>query len=185
MLGRRSPLLFPLALAVAGGCYHSEAYRVDAADLARARSLAAGPGPEVILPARRAKDDRPVELRLATITAAPTAPSGLVTVETRALHPQATAGSLMTWIGSGASVVASAIFFFAANLDLSRPLGLTSAIFALSAEPPMIAGTVLWILGLQRQRPAEVPPGKDGYRRLAPAPPPTVAPTTTGPEQAP
>jgi hypothetical protein len=136
-----------LALALLGsGCWVSHRYVVDAAELQR--------GQEVVA-ATRVKDGAQVRLRASTIDPAswepqPTQPP-TVKVKSKARSSMVLAGSLLTWIGSAISITGT-VLYFAGSGDLHT----AGLITAPSAEPLMITGTVLWVVGLIRH-PQEVP----------------------------
>ncbi|MFO0576548.1 MAG: hypothetical protein U1A78_21290 [Polyangia bacterium] len=165
----------------ASGCYVSDRYLISEPQLAQAAALPAGERAGVAVPAVRARDGRPVFVR-ADALPAPVATAGAVAdstgrrlVTARRYSPMVTAGAVLTYIGSVASVAGS-IGFFASD----EPLRLAFGLLALSAEPPMIVGTVLWVLGLNR-RPQEARPDQPSLRYLAPEVPvaPTPAPAPT------
>lgn len=169
----------------ASGCYVSDRYLISEPQLAQAAALPAGERAGVALPAVRARDGRPVFVRAdalpppdstargASAVADGTTP-GRRLVTARRYSPMVTAGAVLTYIGSVASVAGS-IGFFASD----EPLRLAFGLLALSAEPPMIVGSVLWVLGLNR-RPQEARPDQPSLRYLlpeapaAPAPPPII-----------
>lgn len=171
-------LVAALALS-ASGCYVSDRYLIGEPQLAQASALPAGERAHVAVPAVRARDGKPVFVR-ADALPAPDATAGSVAdgtspgrrlVTARRYSPLVTAGAVLTYIGSVASVAGS-IGFFASD----EPLRLAFGLLALSAEPPMIVGSVLWVLGLNR-RPQEARPDQPSLRYLAPeAPAPTPAP---------
>jgi hypothetical protein len=83
-------------------------------------------------------------------------------VTSRAPSPMMTAGSALTWIGTGISVVGTALFFaFAGGDEHWAGGGL-----ALSAEAVMWTGTALWIVAAGR-RPQEVASGRGDLKYLA------------------
>ena len=105
----------------------------------------------------RVKDGRSVVIRGETIDplGALPQPDGRVRVVSRGKSRMVTAGSLMTWIGSAISIAGTVVFFvgYARNDSTLMQAGY---ITAPSAEPIMITGTVLWVLGA-RAHPQEIP----------------------------
>jgi hypothetical protein len=115
---------------------------------------------------RTAKDLKPVYVRASALMPAlqlqPGAASsaGPVLLPTRRYSPMVTAGVVLTSIGSALSVAGTVLFF--ANGGAYRSAG---GPVALSGEPPMILGTVLWIMGIMRP-PQEVPAGRPSLHYL-------------------
>jgi hypothetical protein len=105
----------------------------------------------------RFKDNRAVVIRGETIDplGAIPQPDGRVRVVSRAKSRKLTAGVLMTFIGSAISI-AGTIVFFVGNARNDSTLMQAGYIAAPSAEPIMITGTVLWVLGA-RSHPQEIP----------------------------
>lgn len=96
-------------------------------------------------------DRRPDALpRTGPATAAP-AP-----VRSRTAARRIVAGSALTWIGTALSLAGSITFF--ATSDKQPELHLASGVVAGVAEPIMITGTVLWILGALEPPPAPESP---------------------------
>lgn len=130
-------LLLALLLATTG-CTVGHLYTVEPAALAGA----ADP-----LPAVRVKDGASVQLRAADVVRSSAQPDGArLRVKTRRYSPMITAGSILTWIGSAVSVTGTVMFLATSTGDVHT----AGLIIAPSAEPMMITGTVLWIVGLLR-----------------------------------
>lgn len=141
----------------------SPGHEVGKAVYLRADDLAQSwPEPENALPAVAA----------ATI---PTAGSPPVVVRSRRYSPVVTAGAVLTGVGSIISV-AGTIVYFTSTGDTN----LAGGIVALSAEPMMLAGTLMWIFGILRP-PQEVSAGRAGVRYLEAAPVPVVPPPLPAP----
>lgn len=172
----------------ASGCYVSDRYLIGEPQLAQVVALPVGERAAVAVPAVRARDGKPVFVRADALpapvavvvpaaVAVPVAQSpapGQRLVTARRYSPMVTAGAVLTCIGSVVSVAGS-IGFFAGDEPLRRAFGL----LALSAEPPMIVGSVLWVLGLNR-RPQEARPDQPSLRYLAPEPPVAPPPPVIG-----
>lgn len=179
----RQALLLLIGAAGAPGCYVTERYLIDEARLAQVAALPAPERAAVAVPAIRKQDGRAVYVRadalpdsVAPAVAAGAAPADTapppVLVTTRRYSPMVTAGAILTYIGSVASV-AGTIGFFVGDGSISTAFGL----LALAAEPPMWVGSVLWPLGLYR-RPQEARPGQPTLRYLEPgavSQPPPIA----------
>jgi hypothetical protein len=144
-----------------GGCYTHEPYLVDSAQLARARALGDGDRGRAVIEAHRAKDGRAVHLLAATLQVDEARPETPTTtrVPSHTLNRMVTAAQVLTWVGSAISV-AGTIVFVAHHADLHDATASTAGIVALSAEPVMLTGTMLWIYGQTRNRPEEVPTGR-------------------------
>jgi hypothetical protein len=124
-----------VALVAASGCVVRGRYRVES------------PPVDGVVAARRLKDGAPVRLRADSIRTVDAA--GIA--DTSCVSPRVTAGSILTWIGSAISIAGTVLVF--ATDGAPRTAGF---VLAPSAEPIMITGTVLWILGL-RHPPQELP----------------------------
>jgi hypothetical protein len=67
-----------------------------------------------------------------------------------------TAGQVLTFVGTAISLTGTAMFLATDNFSGSGPVNTTGLVLAPAAEPIMIAGTVLWVVGLikaKEQRP--------------------------------
>jgi hypothetical protein len=157
LLARRAAACF--ALALGSGCVSSERYIVDP-------TSARAPG-EGHLVAHRKSDGRKVELDPAAIRFTD---SNTGEVEAGGASPMVTAGVVTTLVGSALSILGTITYF--ATLNGHDDLHFAGGMVALSGEPLMIAGSVLWPLGLVR------PPR--GVRLIPesrlPPPPPVVRP---------
>ena len=111
-------------------------------------------------------------LLLATGTS-PTAVSPLV-LRSRRYSPVVTAGATLTGVGTVISVVGTIIYFTSTG-----DTNLAGGIVALSAEPMMLAGTLMWIFGILRP-PQEVGAGRAAVRYLE-SPPVPLAPALPPP----
>jgi hypothetical protein len=122
------------------GCVTTREYVVDGA------ALSAGAAE---VPGVRAKDGRPVHVKGWTIdrATASDAGGGSVRVKARAYNRKLVAGSVLTWIGSAISIAGTALLV--ATWNSGGPGYTAGWVLAPSAEPIMIAGTVLWILALK------------------------------------
>ena len=95
----------------------------------------------------RVKDGRPVRLDpRVTITVEDARDPNHVRVRARGKNNKVLAGNILVWIGTPISIVGTA-FFLAQS---SGTLHTTGLIMAPSAEPIMITGTILWVVGLIR-----------------------------------
>jgi len=130
-------LVLVLALA---GCVTSREYVVDGAALSSGAQL---------LPGVRARDGRAVSVQAWTVDRASAADAGQgqVRVRARAFNRKLVAGSVLTWVGSAISIAGTAMLV--ATWNSGGPLYTTGWVMAPTAEPIMIAGTVLWILALK------------------------------------
>ena len=193
---RRFGALLVLVFALgpgASGCYVTESYLVSPQTLAQVAALPEAEQARTAVPVTRAENGRPVWVRADALTplpatgaqtsqktAQPTEPrpvqttdqrvgpdtTGPVTVRSRRYSPMVTAAVILTGIGTVASI-AGTIGFFTGKDSVSTAFG----ILALSAEPPMMIGTVLWPLGIVRA-PQRVKPGDPSLRYLdSPTPP--------------
>jgi hypothetical protein len=127
-----------VAALLLAGCTVGHAYTVDRA------ALASGIDP---IPAVRIQDGAAVRVHAADIDRSSLRVDGeRPTVKTRRYSPMVTAGSVLTWIGSAISIAGTTMFLATNTGDVH----LAGLILAPSAEPLMIAGTVLWIVGLIR-----------------------------------
>ena len=98
-------------------------------------------------------------------------PSGApVVIRSRRYSPVVTAGATLTGVGSIISVVGTIIYFTSTGGN-----NLAGGIVALSAEPMMLAGTLMWIFGILRP-PQEVAAGRAEVRYLEAAPTLPTAP---------
>jgi hypothetical protein len=108
------------------------------------------------IPARRVKGDLPVTLASDSILRDKTVPLDEARLRVRAGRKSGKllAGHVLTWIGTPISIVGTILFL--TDLDLRGAQFITGLVMAGSAEPLMIAGTVLWIQG-SREHKGEVP----------------------------
>lgn len=162
-----APLL--LALQALTGCYSHERYLLDTATLAGAQRLSAADRSRAILPAHRVENDKAVHVRLSTLQLDQAKPfdNTHVAVPSHTLNKMVTAGSIMTWTGSAISVAGTIAFaIFGGNIHHQDAL--TAGLVALSAEPIMLTGTVLWILGQTSHRPEETKLGNPDLLYLNP-----------------
>ena len=136
--GRAAALALSLFLV---GCVTSREYVVDGAALQS--------GAEIV-PGARVKDGLAVGVRAWTVdrASATDVGGGRVKVTARAFNRKLVAGSVLTWIGSAISITGTA--FLVASWNSGGPLYAAGWALAPTAEPIMIAGTVLWILALKR-----------------------------------
>jgi len=148
------------------GCSVSVPYIATPTILPQVTSLPPEQQEQTAVPVSRAKDLKPVYVRASALIPAlqlqPSAASssGPVLLPTRRYSPMVTAGVVLTGIGSALSVAGTVLFF--ANGGAYRSAG---GPVALSGEPPMILGTVLWIMGIMRP-PQEVPAGRPSLHYL-------------------
>lgn len=136
-----------IALLLAAGCSVSHPYLVDANDLAQLRE-------GQVLCGTRQKDGQRACVRADTVrkeTAQPQ-PSGKVRVISKTHSDTATMGSALTWLGTPISVAGTLMIILGSGAVKGAGYAM-----ALSAEPVMITGTVLWCLGLLKH-PQEVAP---------------------------
>jgi hypothetical protein len=172
----RASLALTVTVALAAGCWSHERYLVDARELDRARLLPLEERERAIVDARREESGRRAYVRFAALRFDPAKPAaqGAVSVPSHAFNRMATAGSLLTWVGSAISV-AGTIVFAVHHGDFGTLGGVTGASVALAAEPIMLTGTLLWILSGTTHRPEEVrapppdqPPAGDGGPAASP-----------------
>lgn len=169
---------------VLGGCWVSERYLVTPEQLDQARQVPAAEAATTALPvhryagpAGRGQVGKAVLLRAEALAQAQPEPGGPPPVlRSRRYSPVVTAGAVLTGVGTVLSV-AGTILYFAGSGDLHTAGG----VVALSAEPMMLAGTLMWIFGILRP-PQEVSAGRAKVRYLqvpeplAPqAPPPALS----------
>lgn len=104
--------------------------------------------------ALREGTERPVTIKTKTIVDGSVRAINDTTsvVTTRAVGKMTTAGIVLTFAGTALSLVGSGLFF--GTKGTTRTVG---AVLAGSGEAPMIAGSVMWVLGLKRY-PAETTP---------------------------
>jgi hypothetical protein len=144
----RAPALpLVLALALLAGCYARDAYTIDAATLRQVAALSPADRARAVVPARREADGRAVDLRARAIPAAALDPTTAtaVHISTDEPNPMVTTGSILTWVGTALSIVGT-LGFLTANGDAKWVFGAIE----LLGEPAMLAGCVLWPLGLTR-----------------------------------
>jgi non-ribosomal peptide synthetase component F len=136
----------------ASGCTTAGEYLVERDSLVAARAAASRTDADAVAPATRTSDGKRVMLRTSAIVAEAPEGESRVRVRAEAPAPLVTAGSILTWIGSGISIAASGWFFFGprATDGVSDPTHLAAGILAAAAEPIMITGTALWIVGTMR-----------------------------------
>jgi hypothetical protein len=129
------------------GCSVSHPYLVDAADLAQLHDGG-------ILCGNRQKDGTRACVRGDTVVreSAKPQPDGKVRVISKTHSDTTTMGSALTWLGTPISVAGTLLIILGSGT--TKGLGYA---MALSAEPVMITGTVLWCLGLVKH-PQEVAP---------------------------
>ena len=169
-----------------GGCYVTERYLVTPEQLAQAAQILPAEAANTALPVRRyvipapgrEPSGKPVFVRAEDVqhglAELGTPPSVLIV---RRYSPAVTAGVALTVIGSLISVAGSIVFF--SSFNTAGDLHTISGVIALSAEPMMLAGTLLWIMGIQRPA-QEVSAGRPGVHYLelvSPVPAPTQLPT--------
>jgi hypothetical protein len=137
----RSALLV-LALC-ASGCWVKHAYLLDPPELARASTLPIGD----TVAATREKDGQAVRVRVETLKPETARPAGArVRVVSAAHSRMVLAGSLLTWIGSAISIAGTVMALATHDGDVHT----AGLVLAPSAEPLMITGTVLWVVGAIR-----------------------------------
>lgn len=175
-----------------GGCWVTERYIATPEQRAQAAQLPAGDAMVTALPVHRYKKTpgrevgKAVFLRadalaqgqeepgstLPPASAAAVGESGSapVVLRSRRYSPVVTAGATLTGVGSIISVVGTIIYFTSTGDN-----NLAGGIVALSAEPMMLAGTLMWIFGILRP-PQEIAAGRAGVRYLEAAPAPPAPP---------
>jgi hypothetical protein len=147
-----------LILSVAGaGCYSRAPYLVEPSVMEMAVRLPEAERATKTAPARRADDLRPVQVRLDALRLADAkpGPGGALLVPTRAYSPMITAGSALTWIGTVISITGTTLAA-AYHFDLGTDGGRAGVATAITAEPIMLIGTLLWTFS-DRHRPQEAP----------------------------
>jgi len=158
---RRAPLA-ALALSwvlTLSGCFVGQRYAVSAAELARARALSPAERAALSVPAERLKHPAHVHIHADAIrydllpAPAPPTTGGQTGVVTAGRHSRKLlTAHLLTWIGSAISIAGTVLFLV--NLDQKDATFYSGVGLAATAEPLMIAGTVLWIQAL-KTTPAE------------------------------
>lgn len=161
------------------GCWVSERYLITPEQLDQARQVPASEATTTALPvhryagpAGRGQAGKAVFLRAEALVLAQPEPGGPpAVVRSRRYSPVVTAGAVLTGVGTVISV-AGTILYFAGSGDLHTVGG----VVALSAEPMMLAGTLMWIFGILRP-PQEVSAGRANVHYLQlPEPPAPQAP---------
>lgn len=156
-----------------GGCWVSERYLVTPEQIDQARQVPAPEAATTALPVQRyagppgrGQAGKAVLLRTEALAQAQPEPGSPPTVvRSRRYSPVVTAGAVLTGVGTVLSV-GGTILYFATSGDLHTVGG----VVALSAEPMMLAGTLMWIFGILRP-PQEVSAGRANVRYLqVPAP---------------
>lgn len=168
------------------GCWVTERYIATPEQRVQAAQVPAGDSDLTVLPVHRYKNvpgrevGKAVFLRASALVqgqdepglavspgpavAVPDSGSTQVVLKSRRYSPVVTAGATLTGVGSIISVVGTIIYFTG-----SGDTNLAGGIVALSAEPMMLAGTLMWIFGILRP-PQEVSAGRAGVRYLEAAP---------------
>lgn len=139
----RSAALFSLVLC---GCFSHTIYRVDADCAARVAQLSDDEARSQTVAALKVKKHREVKLWASDVKRGLSRSGGALDFTTGRYNPMATAGVVMTWVGTAISAAGTAMFFATS----SGPIRLAGAILAGTAEPIMLTGTGLWIGGLAR-----------------------------------
>lgn len=168
-----------------GGCWVTERYIATPSQRVQAAQLSSVYATETALPVHRYKKTPGREVGKAVFlradamaqaqeetastlppgSAAAAEPGGApVVIRSRRYSPVVTAGATLTGVGSIISVVGTIIYFTSTGDN-----NLAGGIVALSAEPMMLAGTLMWIFGILRP-PQEVAAGRAGVRYLEAAP---------------
>lgn len=150
------------------GCYSRESYLVAPSEIERVKRLGENERRDAVVPALREESGKPVFVLASALRfdEARPAKEERVRVPSLAFSRMITAGSVLTWVGTGLSLLGTALFA-AYGFDPGSRGGLASASVALSGEAPMIVGTILWILGGSTHRPEEVPSGSPAPLRTA------------------
>jgi hypothetical protein len=144
------------------GCTITDRYVVSAQSAQSLQQLPEAERASAAVPATNKKGKR-TYLRASTIQWNDARASGTdLEVTARAPSPMMAAGSALTWIGTGISLVGTALFF--AFQSGSDPYW-AGAGLALFAEAIMWIGTGLWIVAAGK-RPQEVAPGRADLRYL-------------------
>lgn len=134
-------VLASVGASLGAGCTVNHAYLVEPAALSASTEL---------IPARRVKGGDAVAVRAACLDRATAQPQadGTTRVVSRAKSRMLDAGIALTLVGSALSIAGAVVFF--SGLESRDARYTTGLVLAPSAEPLMIAGTVLWILALRR-----------------------------------
>lgn len=178
-----------------GGCWVTERYIATPEQVTQAAQVPAGEAAATALPVHRYRKTAGREVGKAVFLRAdalarsqpelgPTLPAsaaaGLpassppVLLRSRRYSPVVTAGATLTGVGTVISVVGTIIYFTSTG-----DTNLAGGIVALSAEPMMLAGTLMWIFGILRP-PQEVGAGRAAVRYLE-SPPVPLAPALPAP----
>jgi hypothetical protein len=153
-------LALPLLLA---GCLTGDHYYVAQTALDAADRLSPDERAHTALPARERKTGKTAFVRSSTIDERGAVENGEVAIRARAPSRMILAGSILTWVGSAISIGGTLMWLLTSKGPVyDAGIGLTA-----SAEPIMIAGTVLWIVGGLRH-PETVAPGRDDVRYWTP-----------------
>ena len=169
-----------------GGCWVTERYITTPEQRVQAAQLPAGDPTVTVLPVHRYKKTPGREVGKAVFLRADALAQGQeepgsalppgaatavaesggapVVIRSRRYSPVVTAGATLTGVGSIISVVGTIIYFTSTGDN-----NLAGGIVALSAEPMMLAGTLMWIFGILRP-PQEVAAGRAGVRYLEAVP---------------
>lgn len=158
-LPRRPGRLVRLGLTLVllgAGCRLQERYLVDRQTLVELQAKGEAQRAAQVVPAVRERDGKRVGVQGDALPLAPSAwLTDPVSVRTSAPAPMVTAGAVLTVVGSILSIGATSTWLATRNSGRDA-LSDTALGLTISAEPIMITGTVLWILGTLR-RPQEAP----------------------------
>ncbi len=144
-----------LASSALAGCMSHESYSIALQPLAEAQALASDARAHAAIPAIRLHDGHAVYLSGTRIDATTTSPVTIV-----APSRLVKAGVILTLVGTAISLAGSGLYFFGAGRTR-----LAGEILAPGAEPLMISGTILWIVGALRP-PGELGTGHTGVHYL-------------------
>jgi hypothetical protein len=150
-------------------CTSHDRYLISRGELDDWAKKSAAGQPPAVLPAVRESDHKAVFVKTSALTlppappaplpdsapaAVPASPAAVVPVQARAKNPMVTAGAVLTWVGTALSLIGTGVFI-AGKVQGNNSLYYGGGIAAISAEPLMWTGTILWLLGAVR-KPYEV-----------------------------
>jgi hypothetical protein len=160
-------LVSTLLLLSMPACVSHDRYVISRSELDGLVEQNAKGAPPPVISAVREQDGKAVRVRTAALlldsvsvpaTQAQGATKGpeAVAITARAKNRMVTAGSVLTWIGTGISLIGTALFI-AGKVTGNDPIYYAGAFTTISAEPFMWTGTGLWLRGAIHP-PYELPP---------------------------
>jgi hypothetical protein len=142
------------------GCLVGQRYRVARGTWDALIRLAPEERARVAVAARREPSGPAIWVRGSSLLPGPADSGPEVRVAARRYSGMVTAGSILTWVGSAVSVAGSVLYFTAGG-----GWRVAGAAMAGAAEPVMMTGTVLWVVGGLKHA-DEIPSGRPELRYL-------------------